>query len=241
MSVPEFVRRKFGTMFSCHPPFALETAASTFDSTATFFRSQTPPISSYHEYPIHSLSAELARRNSAAELASPSRDAVAENKFKDEFRKEEVAAALLSSPPLTAMAPYGREDVEGGKTIWGDEYHDDEEGEAGLARHPYLPDLVPETANHSSTSPPLSSPAVSHHEAITPSDERTHPFLAHHDAKALKCPHCGVRLTVIVEEDGEIEEKSVCACEEKIEIEDGKSMWAGGERNGPVQVLRGAW
>ncbi|SMY22083.1 unnamed protein product [Zymoseptoria tritici ST99CH_1A5] len=241
MSVPEFVRRKSGTMFSCHPPFALGTAASTFDSTAPFFRSQTPPISSYHEYPIHSLSAELARRNSAARLASPCRAAVEENEFEDEFRKEEVAAALFSSPRLTAMAPHGQTEVEGGKTIWGDEYHDNEEDEAGLARHPSLPDLLPETVPHSSTSPPPPSPAVSHHEAITPSDERTHPFLAHHDAKGLKCPHCGVRLTVIVEEDEETDVKGVCACEEKMEIEQGKSMWAAGKRDGPVQVLRGAW
>jgi hypothetical protein len=137
---------------------------------------------------------------------------------KEPFRQEEVAAALFSSSKRTDVkletkSP-GKDEVVMQPEVEVQE-DEEEENEQTSSSCSTLPDLL----RHISGPP---SPTVSHHEAITPVVERYDPLqrpIGQLRKEKLHCPKCGVRLTVVVEEDeGEEREEDdakvevVCGC-----------------------------
>lgn len=91
MSVPEFVRRKYSTMFTTHPPFAYE---HTDDSILARLRCDPPPTMAYKEQPIHSCAAERTRRFS---LPAPERMAVDSRPFSPPKRSRTAPSEAIHS------------------------------------------------------------------------------------------------------------------------------------------------
>lgn len=221
MSVPEYVRRKYSTMFIAHPPFAYEHAD---DSILARLRCDLPSAMPYKEQPIHSCAAERTRR-----LSLPAIGRVAIDQVPGSSRQ------TFPPPRRSLTAP--------NDTVHGDgETHLHQPFDCQLrdpperiaSDWPDSPDLVSDHEDWTLVEEPI--------EALTPTDKFTD------KPGANRCPRCKTNIPRYfpnqASQGGDHHSHQLCTCSDTKKLQLQQQQQQQRRRvdySEPVQVLRGAW
>ncbi|KAK4888519.1 hypothetical protein LTR27_012580 [Elasticomyces elasticus] len=218
--VPQYVRRRYSTMFNGQPPFAFESTDDCQESGIPYVDSKTPPPGcSYHENPFQGFAPPAHASTPPAPL---SRDEV----VLERLAPQEAVPAMFSPPKLSPakVAELARQHgshrqytrAAAPLTILDQVAFD-------LMDFPALPELIDDTDSESHTT---SAAHGSDDETLTGKGVRAYKFL-----RCTQCD-CLLRWLFVKQFKDGIHQIHGCAPQSETHVV---------QPDGPVQVSRGAW